>query len=201
MFVAKVDANGQVVIGPDGRPIMIEVPDGLQPGVKYGALLTPEQAEAQARERAAAARAEEKTKLYADLERERSDRVRLQEDLERRDKAERERQLAALPADQQTSARMTEMERQLAQEKAARVQLETASRDRDRAMQLTLYRERAARDVPPEAADLVFGNSEQEIDASVDRIRTIHSGIEGRLRAQFQRGVGAPPYGSVQQVP
>lgn len=215
MLVQQKDAAGNPVVDAAGQPVMVEVPDVPAPGANAGGqngTITVVEAERLARDSAERARAEEKRKLYGDLERERTERATLQAQLEARDRAEKERQLAALPAEQQTAARLTQLGEDLARERGERLADQARSTQALRAVGLVAYRERALRDVPTEVHDLVGGDSEEEIDTAVDTARNIFSNLENRLRTQLAQeyearrvapppGGGPPPPGTVPAPP
>ena len=182
MKVAKLDANGNVILGQDGKPIMIEIPDAAGEGAT---LLTADEAETRAQARGKKAYDEKKAteKMLADEKKARED---LEARLAARDKADKERQLQALPPDQQVVARMNDLEQQNARTQAelARVQAESAKQIRQ--VGLVAYRERALRDVPTEVHHLVFGETEEAIDQAVDFARQTYADLEAKLAQKFQ---------------
>jgi len=181
MKVAKLDANGNVVLGQDGKPVMIEVPDAVEHGAQ---LLTADEAEKRAQE----ARKKEYDAKKA-TERMLADEKKAREELEAKlvakEKAEKEAKLQQLPPDQQVQARMTEMEHQLAQSRAQIVEVQRQSAEHVRRVGLVAYRERALRDVPEEVHNLVFGDSEEDIDRAVDNARRTYAELEAKLAQRF----------------
>ncbi len=122
---------------------------------------------------------------------ERAARERLEAELARRDEAQRAAALASLPPDQQVVSRLSEVERNLAQERANFQSFRQQQAHEQRAYQLALYRERAVRDVPPEVAGMVGGTSELEIDASVDNAIKTFQQMEANIRARLESEVQA----------
>ena len=134
------------------------------------------------------AREEEKRRLYAQIEQEKAERLALEKKLAEREKAEKEQKLSQLPPDQQVAARLSELEQRLAAERGEALQRESVLQNHLRALGLVAYRERALQDVPREIHDFVHGNSEEEIDAAVERAKMLYGSLEQRLRAKM-----APP--------
>lgn len=197
MLVAKVDKDGNIIMGPDGKPVLVEIPDSTQNGVS----------KEEYDKAVAKARAEEKNKLYDDIKRNKEEVDRLSGELEKRDKELKDRQLSGLPPDQQVLARMKEQEEHLARERGARLEQEKHFQQQIRQLGLVAYRERALRDVPSEVAGLVNGNSEEEIDMAANSAVSIYQTLESKLRSQLlaehqakressgyaQQGVPVPP--------
>lgn len=177
MYVIKTDKDGNPILDASGKPVMIEVPDAFGEANGAAKFLSAEEAEKRVRA--------ERSKIQKQLEEEQSSRARLEAQLEERDRREKERQLQALPPDQQVLSRMSDLEKELAATRAA------SERDRMRAEQqirqvgLVAYRERALRDVPAEVEGLVNGRDEEEIDRAVDAARTAYEAIENRVRARL----------------
>lgn len=177
MLVQARDQNGQPILGAGGQPLMIEV--GEQPRVDVDQI---------AREAAERGRQE----VNAALQAERTQRETLERQLAERDAAERQRQLQALPPDQQVVARLTGLESQLAQERAERARMATQHSNEIRTLGLVAYRERALRDAPPEVHAFVNGSNEQEIDAAVDAAVQTYQAIEQSVEARLQAQSGQP---------
>jgi hypothetical protein len=210
MKVAKIDANGNVVVDADGRPVLIDVPDAVIGGQNGGqdGVVARAEAERLQNEAVARARSEEKRKLNDDLERERAARKELEDRMKAAEDRAKEAALAALPIEQQNAARLRDLEQNLAQERGARLALEQSSALQIRQIGLVAYRERALRDVPAEVHDLVAGGSEEEIDQAVDGARNVYSRLESRLRAQLEQEhasrqppVTQPPHAGPQGIP
>lgn len=177
MLVQKMDAQGNPMVGADGKPILIEIPD------EY---MSKSEAEKLAKEVGKQAK-EKLEEAHAKAEKERVAREKLEAELERRDKAKKEAELAALPPDAQMTARLKELEHGIERERGARLQSEESYKQHLRVMGLATYRERAVRDVPDEVRDLVNGQSEEEIDQAVDIARETHAKIEARIRGEYEQ--------------
>lgn len=166
MKIQARDKAGNLLFNDDGSPIMIEV-DGK------------ELAEYKA-EQAARAKAEAEAKKRAD------DVSRLEAELARRDKEKEDLRVAALPVQEQMNERMKQIDHQLAQERAERARMATEYQQGFRSLELVAYRERAVRDVPPQVARFVRGNSEEEIDQSVDHAKRLYDELVAELKAKVQ---------------
>lgn len=169
------------------------------------------------------ARREEKDKVYGRLSQFESQIQTLQEEREERERRAQEAVAAAeeearKKAEEEMSAK--ELLRQKEEEWNQRFQTIEQQREADRALfekerefQAVLeYRARAlaenANDIMPELADIVSGNTVEEIDASIDFVKQKTAAILGQVVAQqqqqlrpVQRGVGitAPPVGPMEQ--
>ncbi len=134
------------------------------------------------------ARKEEKAKLYSQLE---HDRKQLEEarkvaeearaEVARMQAAEKKRQLEALPQEEQTRARIADMESRMAEMQKASAEALQQHQLQARAIALVAYKERALRACADNGISLiqalVGGNSEQEIDASIEVARAEYNRI------------------------
>lgn len=187
MKVIKLDAAGNQVLDAAGNPVMIEIPDSFG---EEGAPVADMEASARARAKEAAdkAAAAEKRRMQKILDDEREARTQLEAQLADRDARDRQRELAALPPDQQVVARMTAMEHELAQSRAHITRIQSEAQNQIRQVGLVAYRERAIREVPPEVHHLVTGATEEEIDNAADAATNAYRELEQRIAARFQGG-------------
>lgn len=170
----------------------------------------------------AKARQEEKDKLYGRIEEMGTQLSQLAADREAREQAERER-LDALAEQERKVAEEALDTRQLLEQRQAewdqRFRSLEGERDRERALReqearynaVQEYRrgriEQTTNSIMPELRDLVHGNSEEEIEASIaemqNRTEAIMASVQGVVSQQRQqsRGVGvtAPPIGPMEQ--
>jgi hypothetical protein len=178
MFVYKLDAGGNPVLGDDGKPLVIEVPDNH---------VSTEEHEKQVKAASNKAAYDAKKKFEKDLEEANAARESLQARMDAKDKADKERERQALPPDQQVVARMTEMEHGLAQARAETARVREEATHQVRQVGLVAYRERALRDVPEHVHAFVGGNSEEEIDASVDQAVQTYTSVEQKIRQDLEQ--------------
>jgi len=203
--------NGQgYVQGNPGQPIQ----QGQQPVTQQGQTFTAEDI--------ARARQEEKDKLYGRIEEMSTQMQTLVADREAREQAERERQEALAEQErkvQEEALDTRQLLEQRQQEWDQRFRSLEEERDRERALReqesrynaVQEYRrsriEQTSNSIMPELRDLVHGNSEEEIEASItemqNRTEAIMASVQGVVSQQRQqsRGVGitAPPIGPMEQ--
>lgn len=190
MFVAKLDSNGNPVLGADGKPVMIEVPDEMVVG-----------------DRVIASKSKEVKTLQDQLTEQSRQREALAAKLDEEEKRRKEKELAALPQDQRTLHRLSDLEQQIARQQAEYARDTSNHQAQIRRLGLVAYRERALRDVHPEMHDLVNGDDETSIDNAVDRANATHRQITEKIRQEFaaatQQAQQAqlPPVPLVPQMP
>jgi hypothetical protein len=113
---------------------------------------------------------------------------RVRAELAARDEKDRQRALASLPPEQQTNARLSQLEQEMARRDGIHAQEMARANDGIRQVGLLAYRERAARDVPQDVAEFVIGNSEEEIDrAATNAFRTGRNQCPRRTLGMFLR--------------
>lgn len=143
-----------------------------------------------------AARKEEKTKLYAQIEHEKKRADEAQKRWTEHQEAEKKRKLEALPAEDQTRARLSELEQSV---EVARQEAAAVRRDADmqiRAMGLVAYREKALHAAGEGViSSLVGGASEAEIDQSIAVAREEFNRITRIVEARRPVATQAPPQG------
>jgi hypothetical protein len=208
MLVQAKDKDGNLILNPDGSPLMVwvDVPNGAPNGQQNGAgFVSKEEAERNAKALADKARDDEKRKQRADLDRVNKERDDLEARLKKIEDDKKAAELAALPKDQQVIARLASMESELARERGERLQAEQTYQQSLRQVGLVAYRERALRDVPEEVHNLVQGQTEEDIDKAADEACNVYVNLETKLRTQLQQDYSqrypAPPGGQPQGVP
>lgn len=154
--------------------------------------LSPEEVQ----QRIQAARKEEKDKLYPQLEEvknalkdvqqtlreEREEKERIKQQSE--EEAERRRQ-AKLSDTEKTAEILRNIEEQLREERKAREASEARWETVERQRQLDTYKARALQAAGDEIlVELVYGNNEAEIDASIERAKARYKEIADRLKAE-----------------
>lgn len=150
--------------------------------------------EEEVNKRVEAARREEKDKLYGKIEdltgrvKELQEHIRNEqaekEEKERKQAEEAERRRIAKLSDEQKQTEILErIEEQLRAERKAREDLESSLSRKEREEQLAKYRESALRAAGPRIIpELVYGNSEAEIDAAVTRAKARFEEIDKQAR-------------------
>ena len=177
-------------------------PNGTPPAPVPGKTFSEDQVEA--------VRAEEKKKLYGQLESAKgeakaaAERARTLEDEVGKLRSQvKESELNKLPDDQKLLATIEEMKRE-GQEREARYREDMAKRDEEaRQFQLQLYKEQRIRDLQADGIGvmdhLIGGNSREEIEASIAVAQAEYKLWEQRFYSRFQQQ--HPPAQQPQQLP
>lgn len=139
-----------------------------------------------AKQAAEQAREEERRKANDEITKAHKAREDLEKELNRRDEEQKRNALSSLPVEQQITARLSEMERSLANERAERAKEAAMAREQIRNMGLLTYRERALRDVPAHVHPFVTGQSEEEIDAAAEYANQTYQAIQAQIRAELE---------------
>lgn len=178
-----------------------ETGDGVQGGAPNGA--------PQGEDPIAKARREEKAKLYPQLEKERSERERVEAELRARDAELKKLREASMNPDEKIQARLTELQQQVSAATLQAQQVSAQAAARVRAMELVAYKSHALRQ--PENVGipefLIVGNSEEEIDASISNARQYHQQLRASVENEYKAKntnpatPGQPPPQAVAMVP
>ena len=181
------------------QPLIVQVPT---PAPEPAKGLTMEEV----MERVEAARKEEKDKLYPELEATKAQVATLSQDLEARKAAEEEAQRQAAEAErlrieaemsteERISARLAETNQELSSMRQSWEMSEALRQKESQMFNLESYRNRriseetSAGTVSPDLADFIRGNTEAEIESSIELVRTKTAAI----LADFANSQRPPP--------
>lgn len=152
--------------------------------------------EEEVQQRVEAARKEEKDKLYPKIEELQNSLKEVQEhfkqEREAKEKAEQEAQARAekarqakLSEDEKQSELLKRIEEKLDDERKQRTELEARLASKEREAELRTYRENAIRAAGDRIIpELVYGNSEAEIDVAIGRAKSKYEEIERTLKGE-----------------
>lgn len=214
MKIKRRDAQGNTIIVdvPDGY-VLLEgeeavVGDGTQQ-VAVQAVNPPTEPEVDNEKLLNKIRSEEKAKHKAAIEREKQERIRLQDEqsklksrLEEMEAANREAELEALKPSERQAVEFRELQNRLEEERRTSTEATKRLQAQLRATELTAYRERAIRGHAGQLiAEMVAGSSEEDIDASVERARQAFSELQQSIRQSLQAEYEARLQGSQSSVP
>lgn len=153
-----------------------------------------EEAKAEAAKAKAEAAAMAKARAEADaaMAKAREDAASLEQRLNQIEKEKRDAEMRALEPMERVSREVQELSTQLQHSRAQSAAEAAALRHQIRATELVAYRERALRAVGDDIIhEMVGGNSEQEIDQSIDMARSEFARVSERVRAKAEADIAA----------